>query len=100
MKLFRLIIPTTQHLLAIFVLPEYMSSFNKIKKATVAAAIMHVLSRVDVRLCLQQHIIYNSLTRSKSREKEMEKKDTDGMQGRSKEKKEEKDRKDRKRVSV
>lgn len=61
---------------------------------------VRVLSRIDGRLCLQQHVIYNSVTRSKSREKEMEKKDTDGMQGRSKEKKEEKDRKDRKRVSV
>ncbi|TWW74883.1 THO complex subunit 2 [Takifugu flavidus] len=45
----------------------------------------------------KQHITYNSVTRSKSREKETEKKDTDGMQVRSKEKKEEKDRKDRKR---
>lgn len=61
---------------------------------------VRVLFCVHVRLCLQQHITYNSVTRSKSREKEMEKKDTDGMQGRSKEKKEEKDRKDRKRVSV
>lgn len=61
---------------------------------------MRVPSRVDVRLCLQQHVAYNSVARSKSREKEMEKKDTDGMQGRSKEKKEEKDRKERKRVSV
>lgn len=63
-------------------------------------ALVRVLFRVHVRLCFQQHIIYNSLTRSKSREKETEKKDTDGMQVRSKEKKEEKDRKDRKRVSV
>lgn len=61
---------------------------------------VRVLSRVDVCLCLQQHVTYNSVTRSKSREKEMEKKDTDVMQGRSKEKKEEKDRKERKRVSV
>lgn len=61
---------------------------------------VHMLSRVDVHLCLQQHVIYNSVTRSKSREKEMEKKETDGIQVRSKEKKEEKDRKDRKRVSV
>lgn len=61
---------------------------------------VHVLSRIDVCLCLQQHITYNSVTRSKSREKETEKKDTDGMQGRPKEKKEEKERKERKRVSV
>lgn len=61
---------------------------------------VRVRSRVDVRLCLQQHVTYNSVTRSKSREKEMEKKDSDGTQGRFKEKKEEKDRKDRKRVSV
>lgn len=63
-------------------------------------ALVRVLFRVHVRLCFQQHITYNSVTRSKSREKETEKKDTDGMQVRSKEKKEEKDRKDRKRVSV
>ncbi len=50
-------------------------------------------------MSLQHHVNYNSVARSKSREREMEKKDSDNTQGRSKEKKEEKDRKDRKRVS-
>ncbi|XP_040906858.1 THO complex subunit 2 isoform X4 [Toxotes jaculatrix] len=45
----------------------------------------------------KHHVNYNSVTRSKSREREMEKKDSENVQGRSKEKKEEKDRKDRKR---
>lgn len=52
------------------------------------------------KLYLQHHINYNSVARSKSRERELEKKDLDTPQGRSKEKKEEKDRKDRKRVST
>lgn len=52
------------------------------------------------KLYLQHHINYNSVARSKSREREQEKKDLDTPQGRSKEKKEEKDRKDRKRVST
>uniref|UniRef100_A0A672JPU9 THO complex subunit 2 n=1 Tax=Salarias fasciatus TaxID=181472 RepID=A0A672JPU9_SALFA len=46
------------------------------------------------------HITYNSLSRSKSRERELDKKDSEIIQGRSKEKKEEKDRKERKRVST
>uniref|UniRef100_A0A3P8S551 THO complex subunit 2 n=1 Tax=Amphiprion percula TaxID=161767 RepID=A0A3P8S551_AMPPE len=45
----------------------------------------------------KHHINYNSVARSKSRERETEKKDSENTQGRSKEKKEEKDRKDRKR---
>ncbi|XP_047462426.1 THO complex subunit 2 [Mugil cephalus] len=45
----------------------------------------------------KHHISYNSVARSKSRERELEKKDSENTQGRSKEKKEEKDRKDRKR---
>ncbi|MEQ2168368.1 hypothetical protein GOODEAATRI_013591, partial [Goodea atripinnis] len=43
----------------------------------------------------KHHINFNSVARSKSREKEVEKKDTENTQGRSKEKKE--DRKERKR---
>lgn len=54
---------------------------------------------VMFELCLQHHITYNSVSRSMSREREMERKDMDTPPGRSKEKKEEKDRKDRKRVS-
>uniref|UniRef100_A0A3B5LJZ0 THO complex subunit 2 n=1 Tax=Xiphophorus couchianus TaxID=32473 RepID=A0A3B5LJZ0_9TELE len=45
----------------------------------------------------KQHINFNSVARSKSREREVEKKDTESVQGRSKEKKEEKERKERKR---
>lgn len=52
------------------------------------------------KLCSQHHITYNSVSRSMSREREMEKKDMDTPPGRSKEKKEEKDRKERKRVST
>lgn len=94
-----------------------MAPFNELKQAAIIKMsdwssnvcytfntsdrrIVRVLFRVHVRLCFQQHITYNSVSRSKSREKETEKKDTDGMQVRSKEKKEEKDRKDRKRVSA
>lgn len=51
-------------------------------------------------MSLQHHVNYNSVARSKSRERETEKKDSENTQGRSKEKKEEKDRKDRKRVSI
>ncbi|XP_067085203.1 THO complex subunit 2 [Osmerus mordax] len=45
----------------------------------------------------KHHINYNSVARSKSREREMDKKDTESARGRSKEKKDEKDKKDRKR---
>ncbi|XP_037543995.1 THO complex subunit 2 isoform X2 [Nematolebias whitei] len=45
----------------------------------------------------KHHTNLNSVARSKSREREVEKKDTENAQGRSKEKKEEKDRKERKR---
>lgn len=55
---------------------------------------------VMFKLCSQHHITYNSVSRSMSREREMEKKDMDTPPGRSKEKKEEKDRKERKRVST
>lgn len=48
----------------------------------------------------QHHVNYNSVARSKSRERETDKKESENTQGRSKEKKEEKDRKDRKRVSI
>ena len=54
---------------------------------------------VNARLSLQHHINYNSVARSKSREREMDKKETESARGRSKEKKDEKDKKDRKRVS-
>jgi len=46
----------------------------------------------------QQHPSYNCVSHSKSREREVDKKENDTVTPRSKEKKEEKERKERKRV--
>lgn len=46
----------------------------------------------------QQHAGYNCVSHSKSREREVDKKENDIVTPRSKEKKEEKERKERKRV--
>uniref|UniRef100_A0A669CVE1 THO complex subunit 2 n=1 Tax=Oreochromis niloticus TaxID=8128 RepID=A0A669CVE1_ORENI len=67
------------------------------KKLFQHSCLFELFWSIHVQLFFQHHMNFNSVARSKSREREMEKKDSENTQGRSKEKKEE--RKERKRVS-